>query len=142
MTVTASLLFQFHKGSIKTLINYTSMQKSSNFNSIKVRLKLNGYREFSTPYQFQFHKGSIKTLKIVVKVLIYALFQFHKGSIKTGRSRQKVKAVFIFQFHKGSIKTVVPSVKEDVDLHFNSIKVRLKHLHINATEIYCHISIP
>ena len=33
--------------------------------------------------QFQFHKGTIRTLKIVIKVLIYALFQFHKGTIRT-----------------------------------------------------------
>ena len=57
-----SLLFQFHKGTIKTQRHEIKQMQQSDFNSIKVRLKLsvepiyNGKRKV-----FQFHKGTIKT---------------------------------------------------------------------------------
>ena len=57
------LLFQFHKGTIKTY--YMSL------------------REILV-YVFQFHKGTIKTTKKFITISIVSLkFQFHKGTIKT-----------------------------------------------------------
>ena len=55
-------LFQFHKGSIKTL------------------QKLDAIERLTT---FQFHKGSIKTQKTMSREVERIGFQFHKGSIKT-----------------------------------------------------------
>ena len=55
-------LFQFHKGSIKTM---------------KV-----GYTRYSVN-EFQFHKGSIKTKSFAKDLAPFSKFQFHKGSIKT-----------------------------------------------------------
>ena len=55
------IVFQFHKGSINTSQRSEAHQQAHSFNSIKVRL----------------------ILKIIIKVIIYALFQFHKGSINT-----------------------------------------------------------
>ena len=54
--------FQFHKGTIKTADAYGQKRQNSNFNSIKVRLKLiiNVLRSAAT-IGFQFHKGTIKT---------------------------------------------------------------------------------
>ena len=137
------LLFQFHKGTIKTTFHLSFLSSSKGyFNSIKVRLKL----------------------KIVIKVLIYALFQFHKGTIKTqeGSGRWSDFSYFnsikvrlkppaspyqyahtIFQFHKGTIKTInsqllLPFKVKD----FNSIKVRLKLILHILNKSFCLISIP
>ena len=56
------IMFQFHKGSIKTLI---PSRWSISINS------------------FQFHKGSIKTHNKGNEGITVDAFQFHKGSIKT-----------------------------------------------------------
>ena len=69
-----------------------------NFNSIKVQLEL----------------------KIVIKVLIYALFQFHKGTIRT-----------FYDFDN-----------DFVDKNFNSIKVQLERKSRYHTRQIYHISIP
>ena len=66
----AVVLFQFHKGTIKTGGVWYVLVCSWNFNSIKVRLKL-----YSTAYhclrkRFQFHKGTIKTLCAVCDLSI------------------------------------------------------------------------
>ena len=55
-------MFQFHKGSIKTL----------------TAAGINPYFAL-----FQFHKGSIKTYRYDSLPLAFYGFQFHKGSIKT-----------------------------------------------------------
>ena len=52
-------------------------------------------------------------------------FQFHKGTIKTVNDKL-TRRVVEFQFHKGTIKTQYPGFLKDFDVHFNSIKVRLK----------------
>ena len=59
-------IFQFHKGTIKTL------------NSIRYWLE---------NASFQFHKGTIKTLFRVFLLIVSVIFQFHKGTIKTERFR-------------------------------------------------------
>ena len=55
------LLFQFHKGTIKTILIMLTRYYSANFNSIKVRLKRQGFEGDYYPSKFQFHKGTIKT---------------------------------------------------------------------------------
>ena len=64
ISAAGGLLFQFHKGSIKTSMNFSSY--------LIIR-------------SFQFHKGSIKTLEDAGYNPQLAKFQFHKGSIKTHR---------------------------------------------------------
>ena len=54
-----------------------------NFNSIKVRLKLNPAFALSNIAQFQFHKGTIKTHSRNLFLGNRPIFQFHKGTIKT-----------------------------------------------------------
>ena len=56
-------VFQFHKGTIKTLITMLNISKRIiNFNSIKVRLKhLVDQIKIGVEGLFQFHKGTIKT---------------------------------------------------------------------------------
>ena len=75
--------FQFHKGTIKTLILYFPKVLCANFNSIKVRLKQTAYDSFEGGFLFQFHKGTIKTTENATVNTSVSKFQFHKGTIKT-----------------------------------------------------------
>ena len=59
--VLAQLMFQFHKGSIKTSSANHILSHCCCFNSIKVRLRPEGDRSKTVFTMFQFHKGSIKT---------------------------------------------------------------------------------
>ena len=77
-------LFQFHKGTIKTLITPFLQIIFLYFNSIKVQLKLQNWYCARPPNLFQFHKGTIKT-KLAILFETCKLFQFHKGTIKTIR---------------------------------------------------------
>ena len=54
-------LFQFHKGTIKTLYLVSLLSALWYFNSIKVQLKPTRYTRAHGNQQFQFHKGTIKT---------------------------------------------------------------------------------
>ena len=77
------LIFQFHKGAIRTTYQNRLLQEQFNFNSIKVRLEqqLGGYYDALT--SFQFHKGAIRTQPTRVKPCRPTTFQFHKGAIRT-----------------------------------------------------------
>ena len=121
----------------------------SNFNSIKVRLKLYTVGALVVSPSFQFHKGTIKTSPRSLSPLAWSYFNSIKVRLKRGIMDKKkyidvyfnsikvrlkpevVDYVFDmsqFQFHKGTIKTLhhykVLTKKRD----FNSIKVRLKRL--------------
>ena len=54
-------LFQFHKGTIRTLTTADSVAIETNFNSIKVQLELIMAKVVFVPPLFQFHKGTIRT---------------------------------------------------------------------------------
>ena len=107
------LIFQFHKGTIKTLLEKVIREK----------------------YQFQFHKGTIKTIDTPLIRAILNGFQFHKGTIKTlsqfdklmiDRDFNSIKvrlklstsghpvASVPFQFHKGTIKTFRPCLRCEI----------------------------
>ena len=53
--------FQFHKGTIKTYQSKQRIAQHSYFNSIKVRLKREDFFVPEFADLFQFHKGTIKT---------------------------------------------------------------------------------
>ena len=55
------LIFQFHKGTIKTLLPRLATLVEIDFNSIKVRLKPSRPPLLPAILLFQFHKGTIKT---------------------------------------------------------------------------------
>ena len=89
---TAKLIFQFHKGTIKTLYRVGIRPMMQNFNSIKVRLKPNISPVSSFCRKFQFHKGTIKTqsnavgkptthyfnsIKVRLKHSVSHSFEFH-----------------------------------------------------------------
>ena len=158
------LSFQFHKGTIKTLLMFFLSLKISYFNSIKVRLKLVFDWTMSVLSVFQFHKGTIKTklpfgslltlsnfnsIKVRLKLapaqrnlFNQQAFQFHKGTIKTRLNAVSSNTDSLFQFHKGTIKTPSAIFKWGYFDNFNSIKVRLKQLpYVNYTSL-SEISIP
>ena len=57
------VVFQFHKGTIKTHVREEQMLPLDYFNSIKVQLKLlRRQRNTTIASEFQFHKGTIKTI--------------------------------------------------------------------------------
>ena len=82
----------------------------SNFNSIKVRLKLYVMSAVLATMIFQFHKGTIKTDYLSVNTSLNNAFQFHKGTIKTEYGPTTLRPHYQFQFHKGTIKTAVDEV--------------------------------
>ena len=55
------LVFQFHKGTIRTLFELEYTKDDNNFNSIKVQLERLWRSYESCEYKFQFHKGTIRT---------------------------------------------------------------------------------
>ena len=83
-----AVVFQFHKGTIKTAFNQKPTRYSSDFNSIKVRLKLSTYQWYIRLHIFQFHKGTIKTGITLLKFTKL----FHFNSIKV-RLKQDAQAV-------------------------------------------------
>ena len=58
------MLFQFHKGSIRTVSYTDNVVELLSFNSIKVQLEPSRYdrSEIEKLSKFQFHKGSIRTI--------------------------------------------------------------------------------
>ena len=75
--------FQFHKGAIKTVRVSVIGSKHICFNSIKVRLRPRKALGMLVLAMFQFHKGAIKTQLTIDSPLLQKVFQFHKGAIKT-----------------------------------------------------------
>ncbi len=69
----STIMFQFHKGAIKTNRSLAIPSLKYCFNSIKVRLK---------------HQGGIESPKKV-------MFQFHKGAIKTARNHEVADSVLV-----------------------------------------------
>ena len=53
--------FQFHKGTIRTLMSQLKKLIIRNFNSIKVQLEQGIPKLLITASKFQFHKGTIRT---------------------------------------------------------------------------------
>ena len=55
-------MFQFHKGSIRTITPIGRLITLTRFNSIKVQLEPLMAADIASDYLFQFHKGSIRTM--------------------------------------------------------------------------------
>ena len=124
--ILSGVLFQFHKGTIRTIFAIPRCRQYKYFNSIKVRLeRLVLFPVLFYP-SFQFHKGTIRTLLRYFFYLLAKEFQFHKGTIRTNPyptlcrrlvnfNSIKVRLELLilcyihqrlqFQFHKGTIRT-------------------------------------
>ena len=137
--------FQFHKGTIKTLVSDTCVPIDNiNFNSIKVRLKhlIFCCTLFNIKY-FNSIKVRLK-LVIAIKVAIYALGYFNSIKVRLKRLEGLVLPPQLIYFN--SIKVRLKHI-EDVKvspfrLYFNSIKVRLKQRSTPNKEGSIPISIP
>ena len=82
-----------------------SYVKYKNFNSIKVRLKLQNQQfDFNYKSSFQFHKGTIKTCCRLGNIVTHLYFNSIKVRLKRAAPQYVAKYVK-FQFHKGTIKT-------------------------------------
>ena len=77
------LMFQFHKGTIRTSLHRVVQLIKLCFNSIKVRLEQMVARFTAHAPVFQFHKGTIRTGLMVYGAYRGIRFQFHKGTIRT-----------------------------------------------------------
>ena len=138
-------VFQFHIGTIKRL----KSNKSKNFNSILVRLKVGWAREcYQASCWFQFHIGTIKSRCAIPCTTLLPKFQFHIGTIKSDVALTPQPYYYefqfhigtikrcdnlltsatdkVFQFHIGTIKRVLSLAASEQVRHFNSILVRLK----------------
>ena len=120
--------FQFHKGTIRTLLAYLAPTSFFLFQFHKGTIRtiiLNCLVSMSNI--FQFHKGTIRTCIPATTIRAYPYFnsikvrleqkesasacilnqfQFHKGTIRTFSSLLKRPGFLVFQFHKGTIRTL------------------------------------
>ena len=93
-TSSSEKMFQFHKGTIKT-VRFTLLTGSiACFNSIKVRLRQGiPSKEWSTIPCFNSIKVRLRR-RMQVGVRLEVLFQFHKGTIKTPHRHMGEKPMF------------------------------------------------
>ena len=103
----ANLLFQFHKGTIRTVTLDSTSGIRSNFNSIKVRL------ERSNRWVVAYFRSDFNSIKVRLELTLLNLLIFLQSK---------------FQFHKGTIRTsfAIAKMSSLVFIYFNSIKVRLE----------------
>ena len=101
----ANIVFQFHKGTIRT------------------RLMISWV---ATCTQFQFHKGTIRTRKPCFYQVCFHTFQFHKGTIRTSCSCLSLAFSLDFNSIKVRLERNELGAKGYLYTYFNSIKVRLE----------------
>ena len=80
-----SILFQFHKGTIRTIPHITIKLILFHFNSIKVQLERQQLRRLPYKSKFQFHKGTIRTYWLTEN----QGYQIHFNSIKVQLERSR-----------------------------------------------------
>ena len=121
------VLFQFHKGTIRTELQVLNLVSLLHFNSIKVQLEpIKSVMTITCTDRFQFHKGTIRTVISITSFLFFANFNFIKVQLELylhsylRQSRQNFNSIKVqlehdsvfrqvfqplFQFHKGTIRT-------------------------------------
>ena len=100
--------FQFHKGTIRTIIPTEFFEIRS---------------------IFQFHKGTIRTRYLLTYSCILPYFNSIKVQLELIILAVLCQSVE-FQFHKGTIRTDFRLQAKYLLHHFNSIKVQLEHWHL------------
>ena len=145
-----ALLFQFHKGSIKTDHLFIATPAHFRFNSTKVRLRLL-VSTITSKSQKCFNSTKVRlrqaevlwpltllwgfnSTKVRLRLLVFMVWKRHLlrfNSTKV-RLRHTIKIITMstarFQFHKGSIKTHYRCIYNGEVSSFNSTKVRLRLL--------------
>ena len=113
-----------------------------NFNSIKVRLELDG------PFAHELDGVNFNSIKVrlehgVMEVIDFKYGNFNSIKVRLELYRQVRRCSSRqFQFHKGAIRTYCIVVLVDIIIYFNSIKVRLERLLRPRHFKYSLISIP
>ena len=124
------VLFQFHKGTIRTELQVLNLVSLLHFNSIKVQLEpIKSVMTITCTDRFQFHKGTIRTKDAQQAVNAEQNFNSIKVQLEL-ISPSTSGSSTIFQFHKGTIRTVISITSFLFFANFNSIKVQL--------ELYLH----
>ena len=120
------IIFQFHKGAIRTTIQAVGCTHHLDFNSIKVRLELLLPLQTCSPL---LHFNSIK-VRLEPKNgfchHVFARFQFHKGAIRTLRPKKWFAWMIYFNSIKVRLEPLLLGNRRRLHLDFNSIKVRLE----------------
>ena len=101
----SNLLFQFHKGTIRTVNVILSCLAFLYFNSIKVRLE---HFPFSVSHSAISYFNSIKVRLELCVHFILCHFRMDFNSIKVRLEHNKLydrELSELFQFHKGTIRT-------------------------------------
>ena len=76
-------VFQFHKGTIRTVYVEKKLSRTDNFNSIKVQLEHRSRYPFGMTYSdFNSIKVQLE-LNVTLHPIANTIFQFHKGTIRT-----------------------------------------------------------
>ena len=143
------ILFQFHKGTIRTGVHQGRHCNQRDFNSIKVQL---GHCQIKSPITLFNYFNSIKVqleLNLIFSILVHLIyfnsikvqleldvccdltifdkFQFHKGTIRTNlRSGFSLSSSTDFNSIKVQLEPSVLCYMSDVPGYFNSIKVQLE----------------
>ena len=119
--------FQFHYGSIRTMMYYVQCDHVEAFNSIMVQLEHIRSQFSTTPiYSFnsimvQLELSGNEDETLLQQVLSIPLWFNQNPASKTSLSSR-----FSFQFHYGSIRTRVVIDTDELDYTFNSIMVQLE----------------
>ena len=88
------MLFQFHKGTIRTILVLLEIVRFSHFNSIKVQLEPLIVQRLSGLILFQFHKGTIRTASWCWWVIVQTDFNSIKVQLEQA-PKYAIKVHFI-----------------------------------------------
>ena len=108
---TASL-FQFHKGTIRTLCDNVLITPLTYFNSIKVRLELGSQISRGSLQLFQFHKGTIRTVASKTEISANAMVLWVQSYKKCFEKMSMVKSIFFLALRHPFIFLCIQYVKE------------------------------
>ena len=121
--------FQFHKGTIRTMVSFVRVVLCPLFQFHKGTIRTEYFRvHYRHSSKFQFHKGTIRTVIVLVLVVCTMIFQFHKGTIRTWRKKRKQVQLINFNSIKVQLELVQEVNPGDSIKYFNSIKVQLERL--------------
>ena len=129
MPSSSYLLFQFHKGTIRTPCCYIITLATSNFNSIKVQLEPEVCcTRLDSDSIFQFHKGTIRT-SFNLCTLRLRFTYFNSIKVQLERLYEIRFHIKLRYFNSIKVQLELPSSqhRHKVQQNFNSIKVQLEH---------------
>ena len=128
-------MFQFHNGTINTLLRDIVVISLLRFNSTTVQLIHTTEVHIIYLMSFQFHNGTINTQSFDAQNFWVQMFQFHNGTINTKRATLLRASGIVFQFHNGTINTISKMENLKNETGFNSTTVQLIRIHARNKNI-------